>query len=166
MSWLLESGADFSLINSNGHGALHKAAQRGCSATIKWLLNTFLQDQDRDAALMIQPDVEGHCPSDLCGMEGHESLAKWIAKQECGYFIAQTFGHAQQLDTGSLPDWIQKDLDKAKSGHLTTQISDMSKQWGAGWGVRRITLNLLRRIPGPGLTVDKREPAIDFDDID
>lgn len=47
----------------------------------------FLHDvnDDFDGFLLIGPDTEGACPSDLCGMNGHESLAKWLSKRECDY---------------------------------------------------------------------------------
>ncbi len=72
LAWLMEHGADFGLLNSNGHSALHKAAQRGSAGVVKWLVNTFLagsRDHGIDWTVFIRPDTEGNCPSDLCGME-------------------------------------------------------------------------------------------------
>eukprot|EP00581_Thalassiosira_minuscula_P014000 CAMPEP_0183715196 /NCGR_PEP_ID=MMETSP0737-20130205/9531_1 /TAXON_ID=385413 /ORGANISM="Thalassiosira miniscula, Strain CCMP1093" /LENGTH=676 /DNA_ID=CAMNT_0025944285 /DNA_START=1 /DNA_END=2027 /DNA_ORIENTATION=+ len=96
LRWLFCSNANFMAVNSNGHSALHKAAQRGNIESVRWLVHAFLlnkekrgnmKDKDDDAALFIGPDMEGHCPSDLCGMEGHEGLARWIADQECEYCV-------------------------------------------------------------------------------
>lgn len=85
-SWLHYSGADFSLVNDNGHSALHKSAQRGNVSACKWLVDMFLhQESGFDGCLLIGPDAEGACPSDLCGMNGHENLAEWLSKQECNF---------------------------------------------------------------------------------
>lgn len=47
----------------------------------------FLSDRSKDfnGFLLIGPDSEGACPSDLCGMNGHKSLAQWLSKHECDY---------------------------------------------------------------------------------
>ena len=86
-SWLHSAGADFTLVNDNGHSALHKAAQRGNASTCKWLVDMYLHKSESgvDGFLLIGPDAEGACPSDLCGMNGHENLAKWLSKQECDF---------------------------------------------------------------------------------
>lgn len=87
-SWLYSSGADFTLVNDNGHSALHKAAQRGNKLACKWLVDTFLlldRNRELDGFLLIGPDAEGACPSDLCGMNGHDDLVEWLSKQECDY---------------------------------------------------------------------------------
>jgi len=172
MAWLLESGSDFRLVNSNGHGALHKAAQRGCSGTIKWLVESLLLvGTSADASLFIGPDQEGHCPSDLCGMEGHESLAKWISKQECDYFIRAicTKYGGDRFDYDCIPPWLQKDIHQAQTEYKAFQINDVSNQWGAGFGIRRIALTLLGLVgdtvepSSNGVTI---EPINDLNDID
>ena len=96
-SWLHSTGADFTLVNDNGHSALHKAAQRGNASACKWLVDMYLHKPESDVdgqrgnasackwLLLIGPDAEGACPSDLCGMNGHENLAKWLSKQECDF---------------------------------------------------------------------------------
>ncbi|KAL3788790.1 hypothetical protein HJC23_006243 [Cyclotella cryptica] len=85
LTWLFESNADFSLVNDNGHSALHKAAQRGNIPACKWLVDKFLLNHNFDGILFIGPDAEGACPSDLSGMNGHESLAHWLSQHECDY---------------------------------------------------------------------------------
>ncbi|KAL7519941.1 hypothetical protein ACHAWX_004695 [Stephanocyclus meneghinianus] len=85
LTWLFESNADFNLVNDNGHSALHKAAQRGNIPACKWLVDMFLLNHNLHGFSFIGPDSEGACPSDLCGMNGHESLAHWLSKHECDY---------------------------------------------------------------------------------
>ncbi|KAL7539226.1 hypothetical protein ACHAXR_009102 [Thalassiosira sp. AJA248-18] len=166
MAWLLESGSDFSLINSNGHSALHKAAQRGCSGTIKWLVNTFLFDKDRDGALLIGPDMERNCPSDLCGMEGHESLAQWISKQECDYILRSIPCIDHSFGNHSIPLWLQKDLHEATPKGISSYIGDTDIQWGAGCGVRRMALNLVGYSSKTTSNEVEKEPINDFNGID
>ena len=154
LRWLFYSGSDFNLINSNGHSALHKAAQRGSSAACKWLVHTFLfGNLNANGFLFIGPDSEGACPSDLCGMEGHESLAKWISQHECGY-ISRLCHKAyfnksspepglksSLFDNQCVPLWLEKDLHVLKSN--TPNSHGMIKQWGANCGIRRMAINLL-----------------------
>lgn len=168
MEWLLESGSDFCLINSNGHSALHKAAQRGCSGTIKWLVNTFIQHDTNGSASLIAPDNEGNCPSDLCGMEGHESLAQWISKQECNYFMQSILnGKTAGCYSGKvrLPLWLEQELHEVRS-HSVSLINNYS-QWGTGCGVRRIALNLLKCTDARATSRHiEIEPIKCFEDID
>lgn len=51
------------------------------------MVDTFLLNRNGefDGFLLIGPDAEGACPSDLCGMNGHDNLAEWLSKQECDY---------------------------------------------------------------------------------
>jgi ankyrin repeat protein len=78
IKWLNDIGCDFSLVNSNGHGPLHKAAQRGRSDLVDWLVDHRPEIRFN----WIGPDADGCCPSDLAGMEGHIQLAKKLAKEE------------------------------------------------------------------------------------
>jgi ankyrin repeat protein len=115
LSWLYASGADFRLVNDNGHSALHKAAQRGNTSACKWLVDMFLHEEqeDFDGFLLIGPDAEGACPSDLCGMNGHEILAEWIAKQECDYVRRHLNAYEPSLkcrkllNSTALPTWLK-----------------------------------------------------------
>ncbi len=63
LAWLSQSGADFALVNANGHGALHKAAQRGGAGAVEWLVAALLSEEDGDAASLISTDADGNCPS-------------------------------------------------------------------------------------------------------
>lgn len=144
LSWLHASGADFSLVNDNGHSALHKAAQRGNALACKWLVEKFLIDTSKnfDGFLFIGPDAEGACPSDLCGMNGHEGLAEWLSKHECDYVqrhatrIQFTSNHATGpnhkcrklvLDNLTLPHWLQiSSRETLEMQHDNGGISRMS----------------------------------------
>ena len=170
IAWLFQSGSDFTLINSNGHSALHKAAQRGSSGAVKWLVNTFLLEKEIDAAFFIAPDMEGNCPSDLCGMEGHESLAEWISNKECDYFtrlIISATSVDDFLDNHCIPSWLQEDLHEAKTKTGTaSHVNDMNARWGTGCGVRRMALGLLGYITRSTSNEVAIEPINDFNDID
>jgi len=71
-------GVDFSLINENGQGCLHKAAQRGNMDLCKWLLtevNLSIEHFKPNAA-------EKSTPSQLAFFAGHELLNKYLADVE------------------------------------------------------------------------------------
>ena len=174
LAWLRECGVEFRLLNSNGHSALHKAAQRGCRETVEWLADAFLCDNHADGSLFVGPDAEGNCPSDLCGMEGHEKLAIWIAERECQYF-ARRWSNTPMVD-GSfdkplIPSWLREALAKAKSTARPTLnlLDDDGHRWGSGGGVRRIVGTMLLGTKAASASTSKAVepgPKADFDDID
>ena len=93
LKWLRDKGCTLRLVNHNGHGVLHKAAQRGQRDVAEWLVEEECSSLFNSRAptetstkniflTMIGPDVEGYCPSDLAGMEGHEEFAVWLASIE------------------------------------------------------------------------------------
>jgi ankyrin repeat protein len=137
LQWLRNMGCNMRLVNHNGHGVLHKAAQRGQRNVAEWftreefagiinattdssstnnkigtstanatatatstgdatttttattgdtITTTAITTTERDTLLaLIGPDIEGYCPSDLAGMDGHsnnEEFAKWLAMIE------------------------------------------------------------------------------------
>lgn len=103
LQWLRDKGCCMTLVNHNGHGVLHKAAQRGQMDVAKWLIkeecgNLFgmpcsntsnggdernITEHDNNTFLaMVGPDIEGYCPSDLAGIEGHDDFANWLATIE------------------------------------------------------------------------------------
>lgn len=104
LSWLQQAGMDFYTVNSNGHTALHKAAQRGSITACKWIVDTFMQGDPR-GLIFIGPDTEGHCPSDLCSMDGHKELAEWMQTIECSFirWYART--------KNSVPTWLQEEMN-------------------------------------------------------
>ena len=89
LKWLRDRGCNMKLVNHNGHGVLHKAAQRGQRDVAEWLVreecnnHVKTRDTDRNALLaLVGPDIEGYCPSDLAGMEGYHDFANWLVTVE------------------------------------------------------------------------------------
>ena len=77
MEFMLSTKCDFLLINSNGHGCVHKAAQRGRNVC-KWLFEH--PDEIPLGILQVGPDAEGLCPSDLAGEFLHKYCFSFIDK--------------------------------------------------------------------------------------
>jgi ankyrin repeat protein len=100
MEWLLSVGCPVAVLNTNSHGVLHKASQRGRRDICEWFCRRVVQLDDREYLQpdegettharnddkmnlqLVGPDSDKCTPSDLAGMEGHEELAAWIAAQE------------------------------------------------------------------------------------
>ena len=93
------------------------------------------QNKDFDGFLLIGPDAEGACPSDLCGMNGHESLAKRLSKHECDYVRkfadgiesgSSTNAHGPESkcrrlhENSSLPIWLRENDTDICHGPQTT----------------------------------------------
>mmetsp|Transcript_21891 Transcript_21891/g.49798 ORF Transcript_21891/g.49798 Transcript_21891/m.49798 type:complete len:367 (+) Transcript_21891:863-1963(+) len=137
MKFLASLGCDFCAINDNGHGVLHKAAQRGKWDVCQWLLdacnnnnveNDIVSDIDRPFHLAIDqmgPDAEECCPSDLAGMEGFLDLADWLSCKEKETIISLISASANiitdencadskglQIDSALFPMWLRKCLDE------------------------------------------------------
>jgi len=85
LAWLESVGCSWkTAINHNGHGVLHKAAQRGRRDLVEWFahelrLDTFPCSQ---ILALIGPDSDKCIPSDLARMEGHEELATVLHLEE------------------------------------------------------------------------------------
>lgn len=159
LSWLFEVGLDFSLINSNGHGALHKAAQRGSNEVVHWLVNTILCNKSSIAWDMMKPDTEGHCPSDLAQMEQHKQLAQEISKYECDCIISQVRDDTSvdTLISSDIPSWLKQALLEAKTHSSCDQST----------GIRRMALSLVKHISPYTTTNDASTEVInDINDID
>jgi len=76
--FLLELDVKFNLINENGQGALHKAAQRGKFGMCKWLLNSGLLDKKH-----FRPNAfEGSTPSQLARFGGFPELERFLLEHE------------------------------------------------------------------------------------
>ena len=172
LTWLLQSGLDFSLINTNGHSALHKAAQRGNGVAVHWLAKNFLSEITA-IQTFIGPDNEGNCPSDLCGMEGHEILATWISARECDISI-QLVRHAPSVEdllknsSSSIPSWLVQDLIAVMACKLKTSV-DFRTSWGPGCGVRRMSTAIMKRFglqPISKILLRAIVPANELNDID
>ena len=108
LEWLDSVGCDLYHKNHNGHGVLHKAAQRNAHSVVQWFVSHKLglqgdpkeeatEDSLQDDCListknegvgakrlldLIAPDGEGCTPSDLAGMEGFHTLALCLVDWE------------------------------------------------------------------------------------
>ncbi len=144
LSWLFQSGSDFSIINSNGHSALHKASQRGSSLICNFLVDNFLiANKNPSIGLsFICPDTEGSCPSDLCRMEGHDSLAQWISKQECDFILRYCKEEfSDMLDNERIPIWLHKELNQLQSHEVKFEVHSRKTKKG-NTGLRQMALKL------------------------
>lgn len=148
IQFLFNIGCDAHMINSNGHGILHKAAQRGNKDICKWVLTHIRQFYDFNtgnsnnetnaknvvhALRMIAPDVDKCCPSDLAGQSHHTELAQWLVSEEMKLSIEvlQTKGR----ENIPLPLWLQSGLSNAK--HLSNRIG-LEGIWESSAGVKKI----------------------------
>lgn len=142
LKWLYSMNCNMGLVNSNGHGALHKAAQRGRGSVCRWLvLTVFMGDavspvDDNSKLLLVGPDSDGCCPSDLAGMEGHLELAMWLAEHEVS--LAQKLCSSTKLTRQMLPNWL---LSEIQSSCCQVRGVDLNV-WEPGGGVRRIKCGL------------------------
>lgn len=135
MEWLKAQGCNMTLINNNGHGVLHKAAQRGQKDVCSWFFEHWTQWDARQSTDLdpLGPDTEGYCPSDLAGMEGHEDLARELASAEIKIVEKTIVGKET-----TLPSWLMSSTDSR-----TFRIS--SKEiyiWEKHGGVRRMKSQL------------------------
>ena len=104
MDWLQAKGCEMTKVNNNGHGVLHKAAQRGQHRVCSWFFQTWIKDIDdcTTALKLVGPDAEGYCPSDLAGMERHEDLARCLAVMEM-----DLIKNHLSMDYFDLPTWLK-----------------------------------------------------------
>ena len=124
LSWLASIGCNLFAINCNGHGILHKTAQRGNTSVCDWFLNRLDDDDSLSKRLLVSligPDSESCVPSDLAGMEGHETLAHELASREMT--LIRSVKNASDL-----PQWATR-----KPLVWTTELT-----WESGAGLNRI----------------------------
>lgn len=125
MQYLLSIGCQMCVTNSNGHGTLHKAAQRGREDLVDWLVRHLKPI----SFAWIGPDVEGCCPSDLAGMEGHVDLATKLVEHEAA--LARIL-HDQT--SAEIPAWMALSTNDVKFA------SNVWEPWG---GTRRLRKSML-----------------------
>jgi ankyrin repeat protein len=132
LQWLKTIGCSMSLVNSNGHGALHKAAQRGRDDIVGWLVEELGDSIDFE---WIGPDSDGYCPSDLAGVGGHVELARQLATVEID--LATRLIANVEDGSSQLPEWLRTKIN----GSQHPCRDDLWEPWA---GVRRLqTLQLL-----------------------
>lgn len=111
LRWLQSRGCDMTLVNHNGHGVLHKSAQRGQQGVAEWFMQEYLTENVDSSAnaeqylALVGPDTEGYCPSDLAGMEGHETMARKLAGIEME--LCRKLGRAPRY---TIPDGFSVDM--------------------------------------------------------
>jgi ankyrin repeat protein len=141
MEWLLSVGCPVDVVNTNCHGVLHKASQRGRRDICEWFCRKVMQldsdvveeaqarNDDKVNLQLVGPDSDGCTPSDLAGMEGHEELAAWVAAQEMkGVQIAMTIEASFQP-----PKWL---VEAPEGIAIMTRSSELVfEPWA---GVRRM----------------------------
>jgi Ankyrin repeats (many copies) len=93
--WLAALGLDLSIINNNGHSALHKAANKGQARVCAWLLN-----EECLGVQHLQPDQDGNSPAVMARLEGHHKLADALdaALLSLQAFCSCACGIAQQQE--------------------------------------------------------------------
>jgi hypothetical protein len=140
--WLQQQGCNVSLVNNNGHGVVHKAAQRGQRDVCVWFFENIVAPSCAEAALkLVGPDTEGYCPSDLAGMEGHEDLARWLALNEMNLIRHLKLKTASENDptVRILPEWLYGSLKD-----ISMRISESELYtWEPYGGVRRMRSKLI-----------------------
>lgn len=140
IQWLQAQGCEMTRVNSNGHGVLHKAAQRGQLAVCEWFFDTWIETStDTNVSLqLVAPDLEGWCPSDLAGMEGHHDLARILADREM-HLITKL-----AMNTMDLPSW----LTATREG-VSMRVSERELYtWERLGGVRRMRSRLVASSKG------------------
>ena len=132
------------LVNHNGHGVLHKAAQRGQRDVAEWLIqeecSSFVAesaetpiDSNLDSTArnvlvaLVGPDIEGYCPSDLAGMEGHDEFAEWLARVEI-----RVCRSLDCIPTYEIPAGFSVDCASFQSSNSSSHV------WEQYGGLRRI----------------------------
>lgn len=130
MKWLRSIGCHMSLTNSNGHGALHKAAQRGRGDLVDWLM----EEVEKVTLEWIGPDSEGCCPSDLAGMEGHVDLAMSLVEHEAALVRV-----LHDVDNATIPGWLTSSNDESK------YASNVWEPWGGTRRMRKTVRQMIKR---------------------
>ena len=136
LQWLKTKNCNLTLLNSNGHGVLHKAAQRNWRLGCEWFFENVILSLNPEASInLVGPDTEGYCPSDLAGMEGYEDLGRWLARAEMN--IVLELQYLSPYDKEKLPNWLT-----AKGGSdlgISTRMSERDQfTWERYGGIRRM----------------------------
>jgi ankyrin repeat protein len=101
--WLSAIGLDLSILNRNGHSALHKAASKGQARVCEWLLN-----EECLGLQHLRPDQDGNTPAAIARMEGYAELAEAldaaVANLERGCVLGTEgpFSSRSRMDNPSL----------------------------------------------------------------
>ena len=86
--WLLDSGIDFTLVNQAGHTAVHKAAWKGHSECLEWMI--LADHGPRLGYQMHLRAADGRRPVDKARVNGHAAVALWLESLECHFHAPPT----------------------------------------------------------------------------
>jgi hypothetical protein len=75
-AYLRDAGVDLTVLNRNGHSAVHKAAVKGNRDACEWLLA-----RGGLGLPHLRADGDGNTPGEMARLEGHEALAAWLAEK-------------------------------------------------------------------------------------
>mmetsp|Transcript_9995 Transcript_9995/g.32776 ORF Transcript_9995/g.32776 Transcript_9995/m.32776 type:complete len:511 (-) Transcript_9995:897-2429(-) len=75
LRWLMARGLDLKIINHNNHSLVHKAAQKGRVACVRFLLAPTPEGAGLGDAAHLACDAEGNDPAKIARAEGHAELA-------------------------------------------------------------------------------------------
>ena len=125
IKWLHSKHCDFTIVNTNGHGFFHKAAQRGKNDIFHYVYQHLLMDK----LTLFEPDLDLCLPSDLAGVEGYQDFAIEIAEMEIQLAI-------QAYQTKSLPEWLKKQMNQVIITH-THNIAELY-EWESKGGIQRM----------------------------
>ncbi|ETV89512.1 hypothetical protein H257_00765 [Aphanomyces astaci] len=74
LRFLVENGLDCTILNRNGHSALHKAAMKGHEDVCMWLLLATSEGGGGLQRKHMQADDEGFTPMTFASANGHSRL--------------------------------------------------------------------------------------------
>ena len=147
IQFLEEIGCDLELINSNGHGIIHKSAQRGKLDVCEWIfsrMKTFTmlgcENHSSDAFAinipnilrMIGPDKENCCPSDIAGQANHHHLARFLSD-----FEKEICMEAIKINPNAIPSWLEEGVENAKHLSNRTNLHDL---YESGAAIKKIAM--------------------------
>lgn len=82
LQYLYSHELDVTVVNRNGHSALHKGAMRGTTDVCKWLLSPASEGGGGLGWRHVQPDSDGFCPMLYAKHNGFNDLADWLGNEQ------------------------------------------------------------------------------------
>ena len=79
MEYFKSVGLDFTILNENGHSALHKAAIKGNYNACVWLVKPNDLGGPGLGLEHMQPDSDGFTPALFASSNGHAELGKFLS---------------------------------------------------------------------------------------
>lgn len=158
IQFLEEIGCDLELINSNGHGIIHKSAQRGKLDVCDWMFSrmktfTMLGRENHssdafainvtDMLRMIAPDKENCCPSDLAGQANYHHLAQFLI--DCEKEICM---EAIKINPNAIPTWLEEGVLNAKHLSNRTNLHDV---YESGAAIKKIAVFVVTNTTGSSM---------------